>query len=1505
MLEIFRWFLSLFLFLLKGAFKFLGYSTLIALLIVGGILIVINTPTIQTKIAQLTLTKLNESFGTMLLVDSVDVDFLGDIQLYHVKAIDDHKNTLISIPHVKWQIDLLHLFLNPKNIKIKKLVLDQPKVFITTYRGDRTSNMNRFIDKFSDKNTTTYSKTLFKSNFEVKRGHLQISDQNLKEKDTLILTVNPLDAWIENFRMKGHTIEAHIPSIKSTGRLKKKDFRIDELSTNLTFTTNHLQAYNLKLQTSRSTIKGNIALHYNQPKDMAKFIDKIYIKTEFEKGSHLGFEDLKLFINNWDSKAVVALQGKIYGRLGNQLTLSDIHLESGKNKIQANQIVLSHITERRGFKIVQKKDGIIESSYTAATALLPSFISRKIPVFLKDYGNMRYYGAMTITSETITAEGNLSSSAIGTVNTDIQLDNYTRKVPQYKGAISATNIDLSILTKNKNLQSIGGTFHFEGKGFSLNTLQLQLIGTFNQLTLYNRKINKVQVDGRIGQKSFEGQLVIEDPKVKLDFDGKVNFTPKKWLVQAKIKIEYIHLKAMELSEREKSFLNTNLEINVQGTDIDHLQGNIYITNTTYETSKKKFNFSEISIESKILGKKDREITLSAPEMAQGSFRGNFKRFELTKLLENGVNRVLNEKNYHSVTPNQSLTFDLILTQRFIELFEEKVKILSDSHLQGQLTNDALNLDIEIQKVQINEHTIQNAHLNINTSSEKNITFKIENVIIQGISFKNINLTTKQKNDILLINTRFLATLAGTEQEVDLNFYKSGGWNSKESTFVIVLQRSRITINGYDWWINDQNNHHSNLVKIDLKKKRYTIDKLTFTSETQNLTVSTEIIGNNYKMAQGTFDQVQLKQPIPTKEEGLIIDGVAHGNFFIENSGDDLNPKIDMKVNQLVINDIVLGDLNINTSYNEKNKLYQLNITLKNEQIDILTVVGNIDNTSSKKAQLNLDISTKNLPIKFLQAFLGNIFSKIRGTAEGNIKVTGDFDRPIYQGELRLKKVGMKVNYLNTDYEFIGIPSLLINPETFILKDFRFKDTQYNTQGYISGAILNEKFTKWTLALSIDTKNILALNTTSIQNNLFYGTIFANGKIEISGEANNLDISIREGKTTGFSQLFINTKGSQSMTENNRFIHFLNLNTQDSTELINSPPKQHKNKNIQKGLSISIETDINENAKVHLILDPYSDNFIQAKGTGNISFKMRSGGNIEMTGKYNTTKGSYHFSSEQIPFLKLNKQFQIKPGGSITWTGSATNANLNLTAFYPKSVSNVGEYINLPNLSRVPQNILTELKINIYGQLSLPKLELNIDFPNISESIKQQLTQKLNTQDEKLIQFGSILLLGKFFLNTKNIGSGLWTYSTYDLALKQLGNILSSINDALNVNFEYIEGNRDTNSSSGFRSSISYNINRRFSIKSIVGVPFNTVKKQRSPFTGEIQLDMDISQQTDKSLKLTLFSRPNTFGRENIQSTKFSSQNYGVGVIYTTSFNSLKKWDIPFKTKRDDSKKQFR
>lgn len=1497
MRKILRKLLSQSKYLLRRLFKFLRGIGLIFLSLAGGILIAINTPTIQNKVIQLVLVKLNNDFGTTLSLDSIKIVFPGEVQLHNFRVIDDRNNPLISIPNVKGQIDLLHLILNPNNIKIKKLTLNHPEIFITTYQGDTTSNMYQFIKHFSDKESSRPSKIIFKTDLEIKKSHLKIIDQNLGKKDSLILTIKPLNALIENFRVKNSRIEAELNSLKSTGKLKNKDFDIHQLSTNFIFTSKQLQSHNLNLQTSGSKINGDITLYYNKPEDLLKFTDKVAIRAEVQKGSQLIFKDLKLFVNNWDSNAIVSLQGKIDGKLNKQLTLSDLYLENGKNKIKTRQIILSHITDAKKFKIVQKDHGIIESSYRDITRLLPSFISRKIPVFLKNYGDMRYYGPLTITRQCITAEGNFSSKTIGTIYGNIQLDNYTEKIPKYKGVISTANVNLSVLTKNKNLQSVGGAFRFDGEGFALDVLKIQLIGKINQLILYNRKTKKIEIDGRLVRKSFEGKLFIDDPQINMNFDGRFNFSQKKWLAKAKIKIKRLDIKVIGLNENAKSLLSSDIDINIQGEDIEHLQGTVCLTDMTYEIPEKKFHFPELSIESKILNEKHREVILSVPEMIQGSFYGNFKWLELRKLLENGFNHIMNEKKRHTMSPGQSLTFDLNLTHRFIVPFEKNIKVLSDSHLKGQLTNDNVVFSMDIEKAQIKDNTLDNASLNINTSSEKNMAFKIASATFQGISFKNIDLTTKSDNNLLLINAKFLTTLSGAEQQADLNFYKYGSCNSKENNLTIGLRRSHIKINGYDWWINDQDKLNTNLAKIDLKKKKYTINQLTFHSDEQNLTLSAEIISNHYKMTQGSFEKIRLKQIIPVKLGDLAIDGIAQGEFFIEDFGNNLNPEINLEINQLTINEVTLGDLSINTLYNNKNKRYQLNSVLKNEQIDILTISGNISAPPQKEAQLDFDINTKNFPMSFLQAFLSNIFGNIRGSAEGDIKLTGNFYNPIYQGELHLKEVGIKVNYLNTDYEFIGIPSLLISPKTFILKDFTFKDTQYNTEGYISGAILNENFTKWILALSIDSKNLLVLNTNSAHNNLFYGTIFTGGKIELLGDTDNLTLSMREGKTTGFSQLFINTKGSQSTAQNEGFIRSVNFNAQSSPDTINTSSIQTKKENTKKGLSISIETDITEKAEVRLIMDSYADNFIQAKGIGNISFKMQPGGNIEITGKFSTMQGSYDFSNEKIPFLKLNKKFQIKSGGTIIWTGSATNANLNLTAFYPKSVSNVREYINLPNSSRTPQNIITELKIDISGQLSQPKLEFDIDFPNVGENIKQQLAQKLNTQDEKLTQFGSILLLGKFFVDTKNIGTGLWSSSAYDVALKQLGDILSNINDALDINFEYIEGDRDTDASSSFKSSISYNINRRFSVKSVLGVPLSTVNKQKSSFSGEVQLDIDVSKKADKSLKMSMFSRPNTFGREDNESATFSSQTYGGGLIYTTSFNKFKDfWNTLLKSK---------
>ena len=61
------------------------------------IIILLSTSFVQTKLAKYTTNSLNEDFGTDLLIQKVDLSFLGTVQLKGIEIRDHHQDTLIFV----------------------------------------------------------------------------------------------------------------------------------------------------------------------------------------------------------------------------------------------------------------------------------------------------------------------------------------------------------------------------------------------------------------------------------------------------------------------------------------------------------------------------------------------------------------------------------------------------------------------------------------------------------------------------------------------------------------------------------------------------------------------------------------------------------------------------------------------------------------------------------------------------------------------------------------------------------------------------------------------------------------------------------------------------------------------------------------------------------------------------------------------------------------------------------------------------------------------------------------------------------------------------------------------------------------------------------------------------------------------------------------------------------------------------------------------------------------
>jgi len=338
----------------------------------------------------------------------------------------------------------------------------------------------------------------------------------------------------------------------------------------------------------------------------------------------------------------------------------------------------------------------------------------------------------------------------------------------------------------------------------------------------------------------------------------------------------------------------------------------------------------------------------------------------------------------------------------------------------------------------------------------------------------------------------------------------------------------------------------------------------------------------------------------------------------------------------------------------------------------------------------------------------------------------------------------------------------------------------------------------------------------------------------------------------------------------------------------------KNKRSSANMNVDFTLSVDKGTTVNVLVgDDIGD--ITVRGNADkLRFRMTRAGAISMNGDYNVDSGT--FVSKAI----LNRTFQISKGSSIRWDGDALSPELAITATYLRTVTNAGQYLNIGSIQ--PINVLLSTKIT--QTLNNPKIELGVTAQDVSSTLRETMTEKMSNEDEKIIQFGSILVMNSFNVGNSafdiNLGNQLES-SGYNLLFKQLGSVLNTISNEFQVDLNYLKG--DTNSNSGDRAnaSVSFALSPRVKVKTGLGIPISKSDNANQEYlSGEGIIEYDWSKKNDGTRLLRAYSKPTNIGL-NGTGNAGANQSYGVGVVYSKSFNTIFKRKKNAKKDKDKTK----
>ncbi len=1414
--------------------------------------IILSIPKVQTYIATKVTTDLNETYGTDINIERLGLNWKGEVDIREIYIEDHHQDTLIYAEQLQTNI-LSFRNLIAGDLGFGNIDLSHAKLYVKTYKGEEDDNLNIFAEKFNTGESSGNVFSLFGNDLRLTDSHVRISDEN--QEDPILVELTDVNLQADDFKITGPDVEAQLEELST-----KTDFGFDikNLKGGILYTLEKLELSDITLETEASTINGTIILNHGAT-GFGDFNNTVEIIADL-KNTQIATNDLNTLYNEFGSDQIISVDGNFKGTLNN-FDFENVILNTGDSRITGDFTFINLLDKEKPYDI-QLKNHNINTSYYELRRFMPRVLGNILPEQIKPLGTVTFVGTTRINGPELTTNTVLRS-AIGNVTANAKLGNLDDiDNAYYEGNIKLDQFNLGKIVGTTSLGKTTADLNLKGRGFTQNTVNTEVNGSITVFNFEGYNYQKIKVSGNLRNPLFNGNLTIDDPNLKLDFTGLIDASKQFNQYDFEANVEYAELNKLNLFKRDSvSVFSGKVIMDMDGTSIDDAVGTIKFNNTFYQNEADDFFFADFLILSSFENEL-RTIEIKSPDIINGKISGNFLIEDIPNLFQNGIGSIYTNYIPSEVTTNQFIDYNFTVYNKVVDLFVPDLQLGENTQIKGSVSSDEskFKLDFRSPEILLFKNYLGKVNVQVDNNNPLYNTYVSVDSIYTGVyEVVDFSLINKTLHDTLYIRSEFKG---GTRKEdlFNLSLYHTINQNGKS---VVGVKKSDITYKDKVWYINE-NNNQQNKVVFDDKFKSIRIDSLVLSHENELIQLAGSLSDSTYKNVKVRFKDVNLGNITPYVDS-LRLTGNINGSLDLLQKNGLYYPNAALFVDEVIINEVPFGDLDIKVRGNSDLTKYDINTTLTNKDIKSINAVGKID-VSPKNPTIDLNVDLNEFNMQAFSPFGGDVITDIRGFITGSAKVSGDYKSPDIKGRFDLQNSGLKVPYLNTDFNLNDGTQLVVTKDKIAVLKTTITDTKYDTEGTFEGFATHKNFGDWELDLAIETDRLLVLDTPPEEDALYYGTAFISGTANIAGPIDELVVDVVATTERG-TTFKIPISDTESIGDDS-FIHF--LSPEEKRARISG--EQVVTEEI-KGLSLNFELDINENAEVEVVVDQVNNSTLTGRGAGILLLEINTLGKFRMWGDFLVIEGIYDFRYGGL----IQRKIAVESGGSIVWEGSPERAILNLSAVY-KTEANPSILLDNPSFNRdIPVNVYVDLT----GELIQPDLKFRVDFPRVSSIVKSELDFKLQNEEERQKQ-ALFLVANNSFVNDNYEGAGTFGSSLLADRVSGLVNQLFADEDnKFKVGLDYQTGSKSPNQETSDRVGITFStkVSERVLINGKVGVPVGGASE--SAIAGDLEVQWLINE--DGSLRMKFFNRQGDI--QFIGEDQIFEQ--GAGVSYSVDFDTMK------------------
>lgn len=1401
------------------------------------IALLFTIPRVQQYAADFALKKLKPILKTEISIDKIRLRGFTSATIKNLYVEDQQKDTLFYAKKVSAKVNVIDLLKSRLNIQSASISNFTGNVYRQT--PEAPFNFQFIIDAFaSGKEVKPSEKPMMISinNIKLTNGNLRYNI--LSEPETPgLFNVSHFD--VVNFSMSADITSLDMKNlVADVGSLnfyeKNAGIYVDILQAMARSKGNRLWSDNVDLRFNESEIVVPKASFDTETKEFELKV----------RSSKIEPKDISIFTNQFSHlNKTFELEADLEGQLpsvniknliakyGNQTSLQIQGFIDDYNEYQTSDIDISvdylktNINDLQSFVRVAAPDLELPEQVLALKDVNMNLTAKgklnnfKTNIFVKTTpGNIRFNGSGRIQNEfkNISIEGALSTSNL--------------KVAKIIGEKAGVD-DVSLNT-------------FAQLTIKPNNISVKTKGNIGSVTYNNFKYTNISIDGLYSGKEISATVSTDTEQNKFNLTADLSFgKPMNFVVNGSIDKLFM-TPIFTFEDWQNPYLMAQINANLQGEDIDNMQGTVAIDGVSLYDDNFIYNPGSINLEAtkdEETGIKKIEISSSVLDAKiEGDYYLTTIGGQITNMLNQHLPTLIKSSETKQEAKNIVFTFDLMLknTEDLSYALSLPFINVEPAALKGTVdmtSGSSIAINGHIPRVKIGENDIRETKLNLTSGELGGVNFNANTYLVQDNGHVNARLNMLAANDS--ITNGIIFDLISGETKANGNMGISASFSRDLEDNLIT----NVNIEPSNFLFNQE------MIKMPqssvvVGKDRISINNFSLEQDGMLLLGIDGVVSKNPNDSVILhFNDTELGN-ILTAINAPQFKGAINGAITVAQALQE--PQIqtkDLKIENLRTATDTLGSLSLNGNWDRTRKGLDLDINLIKNSVNYLEIAGFIPTAKTTPMDVNLQINK--LPLTWVQPFAVDVFSKLSGSLNSKINLSGNLSEPITDGWLGIDDGVMTVAFTNVTYTVSD--TINITPGSVGMDDLVIKDDN-NHEAHLKVAMTHRNFKGMEYQANLKFNDFLLLNNDTRTDQIAYGNLKLSGDINIVGSSRGIfgNANLRNESR---SNVMIEIPHTATASKNSGVI-YVNKNrpNEDSLAFLRKDGDKVNtlNTKLKSSMPIRIQAvlDINEMLDAGVLINPVSGDMLQIKGEGELRaiFDSQANPTVRLYGDYVAASGKFKYN-----FINLKSiNFKIAEGSTVTMVGDPMNTQFNISAYNEvnANLATLSESftMQMPN-TRVPVHATLEIQ----GNLDRMNLQYGIDLPDATDEVKQRFNSLVSTDEQKITQFANLIATGNFYPAGGTLGgnfneSTFTNYATSALTRGLDALLASALSDdwSISTNIETADGNFDS-MRMGVGISKSF-LDNRLRLSSNLSYGDKSMMASQQAFMGEFELEYDIN-----------------------------------------------------------------